>query len=255
MADFALEVMGGRPVLIGGNSIGGGIAAGVAANLRDLCRGVVLCNRPNPNPYPNPYPNPNPNQVLCNSAGTLEEPDEYTAPSSAAQSVRGQTLRADRGPLPPYRPLPLVGQRGLELFGSVVIGAIFPSIPQRLEQIYADRPKNACAKLEFSISQGAASPGSANVIGSGQKLPPQRPLNEVLNAPYGFGGPVLVPQGRNDRVSGPARAVDRSQTLTRLRDGVTVELIDGGHCVQDDAPEVVAESILRWLPSTREARP
>ena len=82
MADFALEVMGGRPVLIGGNSIGGGIAAGVAANLRDLCRGVVLCN----------------------SAGTLEDPDEYTAPPSAAQSVRGQTLRADRGPLPPYRP-------------------------------------------------------------------------------------------------------------------------------------------------------
>ena len=61
--------------------------------------------------------------------------------------------------------------------------------------------------------------GAANVIGSGQKLPPQRPLNEVLSAPYGFGGPLLVPQGRNDRVSGPARAVDRAQTLTRLRDG------------------------------------
>ena len=56
-------------------------------------------------------------------------------------------------------------------------------------------------------------------------------------------------------MSGPARAVDRAKTLTRLRDGVTVELIDGGHCVQDDAPEVVAESLLRWLPSTREPRP
>ena len=122
-------------------------------------------------------------------------------------------------------------------------------------QIYADRPENACAKLEFAISQGAASPGAANVIGSGQKLPPQRPLNEVLSAPYGFGGPLLVPQGRNDRVSGPARAVDRAQTLTRLREGVTVELIDGGHCVLDDAPEAVAESLLRWLPSTREPRP
>ena len=233
VADFALEVMGGRPVLLAGNSIGGGIAAGVAANLRGLCRGVVLCN----------------------SAGTLLEPTEYEAPPTAAQSVRGQTLRAERGPLPPYRPLPVVGQRGLELFGSVVIRAIFLSIPQRLQQIYADRPENACGKLEFSISQGAASPGAANVIGSGQKLPPQRPLNEVLCAPYGFAGPVLMPQGRNDRVSGPARAVDRSQTLARLRDGVTVELIDGGHCVQDDAPDAVAASILRWLPSTVEAQP
>ena len=73
--------------------------------------------------------------MLCNSAGTLEEPDEYTPPPSAAQSVRGQTLRAERGPLPPYRPVPLVGQRGLELFGSLVIRAIFPSIPQRLAQV------------------------------------------------------------------------------------------------------------------------
>ena len=227
VADFALEVMGGRPVILAGNSIGGGIAAGVAGNLRSICRGVGLCN----------------------TAGNLVEPDEYEAPPSAAESVGGMTLQAESGPLPPYAPVPLVGQRGLELFGTAVIAAIFPSIPARLAQIYADRPQNACGKLERAISQGAANPGSANVIGSGQKLPPQRPLNEVLGAPYGFDGPVLVPQGRNDRVSGPARAVDRSKTLARLRDGVTVSLIDGGHCVQDDAPDRVAESIVSWLPS------
>ena len=57
MADFALEVMGGTPVVIGGNSIGGGIAAGVAANLRELCRGVVLCKSyPEPEPEPEPEP-------------------------------------------------------------------------------------------------------------------------------------------------------------------------------------------------------
>ena len=45
--------MGGTPLVIGGNSIGGGIAAGVAANLRELCRGVVRCKS-----YPEPEPEP-----------------------------------------------------------------------------------------------------------------------------------------------------------------------------------------------------
>ena len=100
-------------------------------------------------------------------------------------------------------------------------------------------------------TQGAASPGSANVIGSGQKLPPQRPLNEVLSAAHGFGGPVLVPQGANDKVSGPARAQERAAAFGRVgavRGGLQVSLIAaGGHCPQDDAPGVVAETVWGWL--------
>ena len=90
MADFALEVMGGRPLVLGGNSIGGGISAGVAGNLAPICRGLVLCN----------------------TAGVLEEPDEYTAAAAAADTVGGRTLR---GALPSrYAPPPLVGQSGLK---------------------------------------------------------------------------------------------------------------------------------------------
>ena len=44
VADFALEVMQAQPLVLCGNSIGGGICAGVASNLRPICRGLVLCN-------------------------------------------------------------------------------------------------------------------------------------------------------------------------------------------------------------------
>ena len=224
VCDFVAEVMGGVPFVIAGNSIGGGIASGVASNLRELCCGLVLCN----------------------SAGVLQEPEDYVRPSVSVgrQTALGQLPKA-------YSPLPLVGQRGLDCFGEVVISAIFPSIPARLADIYSERPQNADARLAFAIEQGAAFPGSANVIGSGQKLPPQRPLNEVLDTVDGFAGPVLVPQGRNDRVSGAELAQSRAATLARLRPGVSVQLIDGGHCVQDDSPEAVAAAVLQWLPETK----
>ena len=63
----------------------------------------------------------------------------------------------------------------------------------------------------------------------------------------GFGGPVLVAQGTNDRVSGPARAQERADVFERLRAGVTVRRIDGGHCPQDDTPEQVAERYVAWV--------
>ena len=57
---------------------------------------------------------------------------------------------------------------------------------------------------------------------------------------------MLVPQGKNDRVSGAARAQERAETFARLREGVTVELLEGGHCPHDDAPDAVAEVLWRW---------
>ena len=131
---------------------------------------------------------------------------------------------------------------------QVVIGAIYPSIRTRLSLIYKDRPQNADGRLAFAIEQSAAFPGAANVIGSGQKLPPQRPLNEVLDAQVGFDGPVLVPQGKNDAVSGAASALARAASLAKLRKGITVRLIDGGHCVHDESPDAVATAVLEWLP-------
>ena len=91
------------------------------------------------------------------------------------------------------------------------------------------------------------------MIASGQKLPPQRPLNEVLGAAGGgFAGPVLVPQGALDPLTGAERAQTRAAQLGALRDGVTVELLDAGHCPQDEAPERVADAIARWWPRVLE---
>merc|ERR1712238_488916 len=45
IADFAVEVMEARPMVMVGNSIGGGLSAGAAASLgKEVCEGLVLCN-------------------------------------------------------------------------------------------------------------------------------------------------------------------------------------------------------------------
>jgi pimeloyl-ACP methyl ester carboxylesterase len=228
--DFAREVMGGRDLVLVGNSIGGGLSAGAAAGLGSACKGVVLCN----------------------TAGELKEPDEYQRDYvDAGRVVRDATI--DGSSAKPYSPIPLLGPPALEAFGAGIINLIYPQIGTRLTDIYTDRPQNADESLAYAIQQGAKSPGSPNVIGSGQKLAENRPLNEVLSADHGFGGPVLVCQGVNDRVSGAKRAQERADSLARMRDGVTVRKIVGGHCVQDDAPTEVAEALLAWLPRAARA--
>lgn len=230
-----------------GNSIGGGLCAGASATLGTLCQGVVLCN----------------------TAGVLLEHDDYERDYLAqGVCVRDTTLRGVSAK--PYAPVPLLGPPALELFGGAIIAGLFPQIPKLLTSIYEDSPENADEALTVAITQGAESPGSANVIGSGQKLAENRPLNEVLSARHGFGGPVLVAQGLNDRVSGPSRAQQRADLFERMRDGagvtddsadavtqamldwpVTVERIAGGHCVMDDSPDAVAQAMLEWLPDVR----
>lgn len=223
--DFVREVVRG-PVVVAGNSIGGGLSAGAAPCLGRLCRGVVLVN----------------------TAGVLVEPDEYVSPRpKETVGALAKVGRDDKGYSPP---LPgTAGMVALDLFGDAIIKTIYPQIRKRLKDIYSDRPSNADDALAFAIEQGASFPGSANVIGCGQKLGPNRSLNEVLGPEHGFGGPVLVAQGVNDRVSGPARAQERADTFERLRDGVTVVRINGGHCVQDDSPEEVARALWRWWPA------
>ena len=143
----------------------------------------------------------------------------------------------------------LCARTRLVLAGAVGAGAVVVKFDHPGEFNQTD------PAVTVAIQQGAASPGSANVIGSGQKLAPNRPLNEVLNRPYGFGGPVLVAQGKNDRVSGPTRAQERAQLFKRLRPGVTVRELDAGHCPHDEVPEQVAQAILEWLPDAAGWKP
>lgn len=127
-----------------------------------------------------------------------------------------------------------------------------------LKKYYPSNPEAVDELLIHAIARDGSDPGAANVIASGQKLPPQRPLNEVLTARHGFGGPVLVPQGALDPLSGAKRSQERARTFATLREGVTVKLLNAGHCPHDEVPAQVARAIVEWWPSVlsqdREAR-
>lgn len=245
--DFAVEVMEATPLVMVGNSIGGGLSAGAAASLgKKICKGLVLCN----------------------TAGILEDPETYTGYTfeknedgsskfGGANSFNSHTEAAFEGNPneAPYSPVPVVGRNALDLFGKGIIQLIYPQIDKRLSLIYGNKLENADAAAVYAIQQSAMHPGSANVIGSGQKLAPNRPLNELLvNAATGndqdeSGFNVLVIMGLNDRVSSPQVAQSRAELFSRLNpDQVTVDAIaDAGHCPHDEAPKLVAISLLKWL--------
>lgn len=121
-----------------------------------------------------------------------------------------------------------------------------PQVAKLVRSYYPARPAAADQLLVDAIVRDGSDPGAPNVIASGQKLPPQRPLNEVLSAQHGFGGPVLVPQGKDDPLSGAERSQKRAAQLGRLRSGVTVQLLDAGHCPHDEVADQVAAAIVGW---------
>ena len=213
IADFLAMVAPGPGdrVVVAGNSIGGGLCSGVAAN-SDKVAGLVLCN----------------------SAGVIlddAKPDEL--------DVKAETLRGD---LEPYGGPP---QAALDAFGEAVIAGLWPKIPELLVKYYDNNPANADAALVAAISRDALDPGAANVIGSGAKLPPQRSLNEDFEA---YRGPILVPQGAYDGVTGPDLAQKRARDLETIRPGIDVTLLDAGHCPHDETPDLVADAVAAWWP-------
>lgn len=232
LVDFATEVMEAVPMVMVGNSIGGGLSAGAAASLgTDICKGLVLLN----------------------TAGLLEDPETYMGysidPSAEVDdSIDSYTKAAIEGnPESAYSTVPLFGNKALDIFGSAIIGLIYPQIEERLSLIYGNRIENADPAVVYAIQQSASSPGSSNVIGSGQKLAPNRPLNEVL-----MGVSTLVVIGLDDRVSSPQVAETRAELFSRLTsDTLTLKSIKcAGHCPHDETPDKVAEHMLNWFDSS-----
>ena len=203
------------PVVLVGNSIGGGLCAGVSANHPKKVAGLILCN----------------------TAGSLLDAEQVK--EEGALDVAAKTLNLD---LAPYSGPP---QFVLDAFGEVVIAGLRPKIPELLKKYYDVRPENADAQLSAAISRDARDPGAANVIGSGAKLPPQRSLNEDFGI---YEGPILVPQGSRDAVTGPERAQQRADDLGKLRPDITVEKLVSGHCPHDETPDLVAGAIGGWWP-------
>lgn len=222
LEDFTREVVlkHHETVTLVGNSIGGGLSAGLAANLGDTCSGLVLCN----------------------TAGNIVEEMGPRVKDLTLNVLNGEGPKLDD-----FKP-PFGGQLLLDAFGQAVIEILKPQIPSLLKKYYPTNPDNADDDLANAIARDACDPGAANVIASGAKLPPQRPLNEVLTD---FQGPILVPQGEFDYVSGPDRTRQRAVQLANLRPGVTVSLLASGHCPHDETPDLVAAAIRAWLPATQ----
>merc|ERR1712151_502017 len=104
IVDFAAEIMEATPMVMVGNSIGGGISAGAAASLgKGVCKGLVLCN----------------------TAGVLVDPDTYAGypyeknedGSSKFGSYREAAMEGNPKELP-YGPVPVFGKNSLDLFGT-----------------------------------------------------------------------------------------------------------------------------------------
>ena len=186
--------------------------------------------------------------MLCNTAGVLLDPDTYDGYNEIGSDITSHTEAAFEGnPETPYSPVPIFGNKVLDIFGSSIVKFIYPQIEDRLSVIYGNNMDNADPAVAYAIQQSASSPGSPNVIGSGQKLGPNRPLNEVL-----IDIDVLVVKGLDDRVSSPEAAKSRAELFSKLKSyRVYVETIDNaGHCPHDDAPDKVANAIVNWSASS-----
>ena len=98
-----------------GNSIGGGLCAGVSANHPEKVAGLILCN----------------------TAGSLLDAEQVK--EEGALDVAARTLNLD---LAPYAGPP---QFVLDAFGEVVIAGLRPKIPSSSRKYYDVRPENADA--------------------------------------------------------------------------------------------------------------
>ena len=93
---------------------------------------------------------------------------------------------------------------------------------------------------------------------AGAKLPTPRTANELLAADFGsaptssevsesvFTGPVLISQGVLDPLND---STDRMNRFAALRNGITADPIQAGHCPHDEQPGLVAKSIATWMMS------
>jgi pimeloyl-ACP methyl ester carboxylesterase len=157
---------------------------------------------------------------------------------------------------PPPRQVAKIGGTGLLWY-------LRPRIQSICKNLYPTNPSAVDSVLCNAIRRDSLDPGAINVMISGSKLPPPRTANELLGADFGsakhrgymssfeskfkegtFDGPVLVAQGLLDPLND---AKGRADMFGKLRDGIKVDPINGGHCPHDELPLDVAKSILSWL--------
>ena len=200
------------PVIIAGNSIGGYMATLAAAELAKIDKnsdtGLIS------------------GLILFNSAGRVLD------------NVNGsETLSG--GYFPVYKGVP---PELLRFIGKVIVSGLQPNIGRVCKDLYpSNREHVDSSGLSQLIFRDSCDPGAIDVIASGAKLPPSVPVNSALQV---FDGPVLVCQGIKDPLN---NATARALLYGKIREGITLDLLPLGHCPFDENPQIVAESIRKWV--------
>jgi len=227
----------------GGNSIGGFTSMSLAASDAGEPHQVTSSGAPGTNKCSG--------LVLMNSAGPLFTREELTM-NAPAESKAKQTVGGRLNPCsPPPRP---VGRA----FGNVLLSYLRPRIQSICANLYPTNPAAVNDSLCDNIRRDSLDPGAINVMMAGAKLPTPRSANELLHAEFGgpseeecsFSGPVLVAQGVLDPLND---SQDRLERLGAMRNGITMDPIQAGHCPHDELPESVAASISKWVVNIKSA--
>ena len=226
-----------RKVIFLGNSIGGFTAASAAASFADPLTTETS------NIMTEGHNLEVAGLVLFNSAGRIISSDGTATASTGSLSVEqemdsGTELYSNKF-YPAYS-----GPPGalLRVFGSGLIAALQPQIRKTTEWLYPSRPGYiAQSGLDESILRDSLDPGARDVMASGAKLPAPVSINTLFEC---FKGPVLIAQGALDPLND---AVDRASKFGAIREGVTVSLMDLGHCPMDEDPSQCAKVIKSWL--------
>jgi pimeloyl-ACP methyl ester carboxylesterase len=253
--------------VIGGNSIGGFTSLSAAASDTASISGNEVSSNGSPGTLRCS------GLVLMNSAGPIKTAEEIQIEMDAAttknslSSIAEQTINGQlKACSPPPRPI-------ARAFGNGLLSYLRPSIQSICKNLYPTNPDAVDDILCEGILRDSLDPGAVYVMMAGAKLPTPRTANELLDAQFGsssssrrrrrittssstsgtssttvsesvFTGPVLIAQGVLDPLND---AMDRMNRFASLREGITPDPIQAGHCPHDEQPGLVAKSIVTWM--------
>ena len=263
--ECAIPKHGWESYVVGGNSIGGFTSMSAAAC--DTARIVTDDSQPQCTLVTSrgaPGTGLCEGLILMNSAGPIKTKEEIESEKAAAEAIASEDPRSGATRLsiaqvtainalpvcsPPPRPV-------ARAFGNGLLLYLRPNIQSICVNLYPTNPSAVDDSLCGSIERDSLDPGAICVMMAGAKLPVPRTANELLNSDFRMGltdassvhestfdGPVLVAQGVLDPLND---AQDRLERFGALRQGITMDGIQAGHCPHDELPERVAQSILKW---------
>ncbi|GMI28161.1 hypothetical protein TrCOL_g12253 [Triparma columacea] len=221
--------------VLGGNSIGGYVAMGVAAAAGKVkkqtgCKGLVLFN----------------------TAGRVISREDVSNERLKMKGRSVETMMKD-GSFEAKVPGRLQEIITL-LFSKVLINGLRTRVRGICVNLYPSNETRVNDNLVNDIVRDSLDEGAEYVMVSGAKLPPPRTANELLGADFGddggegedkYMGNVLVVQGTSDPLND---AKGRMENLGELREGITVrEIVGGGHCPHDERGEECGVIVEEWM--------